>query len=342
MIQVLLDLLPEDQDYRIELELESEDPFTELGDAFQALAAHQPTQSQQAAEATTVESPNPERTSDAPISESTPAATTNGTATSSEAETEPDDDGLSLSLSDEPSGADTPEDIEEAPETSEEPDDEVDITLSPETWKFRAASMLLHADGPLTAADIVSRVDGTSWEKSRKRYSDTLGALFRQDAAERQRRERDDGYNPYEYWLTEAGEAATIDAEDEAEAQDALTFPLLENEPDATAERVTISPDTQRFHVASAVYNSAKPAVAKDVETRLEDTDWELDRNNISATLGDLASDGLADREKRTSERGNPFEYWLTDTGEQEFERVLADAEDDEDVTTYEEVVAGK
>lgn len=102
-----------------------------------------------------------------------------------------------------------------------------------------------------------------------------------------------------------------------------------------------ISTDTERFYAMSVLYNSAKPVTSNDVASRLEDTEWESNTSSLSATLGQLESAGLLNREKRHSERGNPYEYTITDLGKETIENSIEQARK-EDENTFEEIIEGK
>lgn len=106
-------------------------------------------------------------------------------------------------------------------------------------------------------------------------------------------------------------------------------------------KEISIKPGTNRFYSISVLYNSAKPVVPRDIENRLEDTEWGLDRSSISAVLGKLNSEGLVAREQRLGEHGNPYEYELTKEGEERVEDAIKRARD-EGEKTFEDVVAGK
>lgn len=101
-----------------------------------------------------------------------------------------------------------------------------------------------------------------------------------------------------------------------------------------------IKPGTNKFYSASVLHATAKPVVPKDIESRLEGTDWETKRSTISATLGQLYKEDIVDREKRRSERGKPYEYTLTEEGKELFSEVLESM--GEDTLTFEDVVEGK
>lgn len=94
-------------------------------------------------------------------------------------------------------------------------------TLTPDTRRFQLASVLFHADEPLTVRDFVDLSEGTDWELGRSPASTTLYRMFNDGAVD-----REEGPNgAYEYWLTDAGRRAL-------EAADAEPSP----DPFATAE----------------------------------------------------------------------------------------------------------
>lgn len=138
---------------------------------------------------------------------------------------------------------------------------------------------------------------------------------------------------------------ADTDADTAAEAADESdtdTDAEAETETDDDTPDISIQPGTRKFKAASALYHSSKPTTAKDLAERLERTEWEQDSSNLSADLGDLHAIGVADREQRATERGNPYEYELTETGEEVAEHAIEAAKEDDEYTTYEEVITGK
>lgn len=262
---------------------------------------------------------------------------------------------------------DDSEDTEAAEEAVEEaveiPDN---YSLKPDTWKFKAASTLKGSETPITAGEMADRLSGTAWERKKKHLSGTLAALAEQDVAQRDTRHREGpGTNPYEYWLTDAGASLIAEVEDEAREQGELTFADISEESTEVAEEVeepatedvdtteeaddssegapalSLDPESSYFRIASVLENTSKPIVARNIEERLEESEWEMERSNISRDLGEMYEAGLVDREERSSERGNPFEYTLTDDGHERITSAIEDAED-EGATTFEEVIEGK
>lgn len=107
--------------------------------------------------------------------------------------------------------APTPETTSEAESEPAETDDRP--TLTPGTRRFELASVLYHADEPLTVADFVDLSEGTDWEVGRSPASTTLYRMYNDDAVDRQ--EGPEG--SYEYWLTDAGRDVLEEADAEIE-----------------------------------------------------------------------------------------------------------------------------
>lgn len=107
-------------------------------------------------------------------------------------------------------------------------------------------------------------------------------------------------------------------------------------------DEVRINPGTNKFYSASVLYNSAKPTLPRDIESRLEGTKWDSQRSSISATLGQLYSEGLVSREERRSERGTPYEYQLTEEGEEVISEAIEKVKENNVEDTFEDVVEGK
>lgn len=107
-------------------------------------------------------------------------------------------------------------------DAGDDADEDADLpTLTPDTRRFQLASVLFHADEPLTVRDFVDLSEGTDWELGRSPASTTLYRMFNDGAVDRE--EGPDG--AYEYWLTDPGRRAL-------EAADADPSP----DPFATAE----------------------------------------------------------------------------------------------------------
>jgi len=104
---------------------------------------------------------------------------------------------------------------------------------------------------------------------------------------------------------------------------------------------IDIPTDTNRFYTLSVLQNSSKPIVPKDIEKRLEGTEWASQRSSISATLGKLYENGLTERNKRSSERGKPYEYTITEEGEKVVKNAIEYANKNNE-STFEDVIEGK
>jgi predicted transcriptional regulator len=255
-----------------------------------------------------------------------------------------------------------------------------EFNLSPNTWKFRAASTLVNSEHPMTPGEMENQLKGTEWERDKKGLSASLASLYQQDVATRQRRDVENrGANPYEYSIIEEAVDRIQSAEEEAKEEGLLTFESLDSEHTEGDEpekdityacencgiefpstdmldihneyrhkeegnegaSIPVNPDTGAFRVSSVLYHTSKPVLASDIEKRVEDTEWEQDRSVISSVLSGLHNDGLVARERRRSQRGKPYEYELTDGG-RDLVEIAIDAANSEGEQTYEEVVEGK
>lgn len=134
--------------------------------------------------------------------------------------------------------------------------------------------------------------------------------------------------------------SAELGASDDTEDDAAATADAEDDDPDAAD--ITIRPKTRGFRAGSALYHASKPSTARDIADRLAESEWEQDVQNISADLSDLYEKGAAKRRQRKTDRGHPYEYELTDAGETVIEEAMEEAVDDDEATTYEEVIAGK
>ena len=110
-----------------------------------------------------------------------------------------------------PSVIDTESDDEEEEGDEDEQAEQHRPTLTPGTRRFELASVLYHADGPLTVADIVELSEGTDWELGRSPASTTLYRMYNDDAVEREQGDA----GSYQYWLTEAGQRVLEESDEE-------------------------------------------------------------------------------------------------------------------------------
>jgi len=276
-------------------------------------------------------------------------------------------------------------------EENEEEDSLKNISIKPETWKFRIGSTLLHSSNSLTSEEIEQILAGTEWEQKKKRISGTLSELAGDEVAIRKRREvSNQGANPYEYQLSTPGEALFKSVEETAKEKESPVFYTinpnsseLEQESDGETksqktnqekhniecsicdkefEKVSslqahqysdhekdeieiggpvIKPRTNKFKVISVIENTAKPVIPSDISNRVQGTEWEIDSSSISSVLSDLHKEDIVTRERRTSQRGKPFEYKISDVGKPLIQYSKECAKE-EGVKTYEEVIAGK
>jgi len=260
------------------------------------------------------------------------------------------------------------------------PNEKALSSFPPESTRFKVASVLLHESEPLVIKEISNKLKNTTWETSKKIIGHKLRDLLSENKIIRNRREVDNlGSNPYEYQLTnDAINQLEIVENHILESKNGKTYKSVkenessldyeceicgdkfktasglgshkhfkhskneeQNKDENKKESTILSPDTERFYAMSALYHSSKPMIPNDVSTRLEETKWSSDSSSLSATLGKLESEGLLDREKRHSERGNPYEYIINDSGIKIFEEAKNRAEK-EGYDTFEEIIEGK
>ena len=251
-----------------------------------------------------------------------------------------------------------------------------DYDLSAGTVPYRIASTLLHIDEEPTPSDMEALLDGTEWESNKGRLSTVLGDLYRDAIVDRDQKELDSpGQNPYQYWLNEDGVKITQQAEENASDEGIKTYEDItdsdeeegehecetcgetfetkkglgshryhkhpdDNEDEDTANsqkasQIELKPGTQRYRVASALSLTNEPIVPRELEELLEDSDWESSRSNISADLGNLHSAGIVERETR-EERGQPFEYVLTEEGREHVNKAILNANENNEETVNE------
>jgi len=262
-------------------------------------------------------------------------------------------------------------------ETSEDPLN----AFPPDSTKFKISSVLLYEDKPMVVKEIKDTLKDTNWETSEKIIGQKLRDLLEDGKVNRNRREVDNlGSNPYEYQLTDTAreQLRTVEnhiIDSDGETYESVESISLEYECEICGEKFQtggglgshkhfkhsqdensqqkgldeveegpskrIAPNTERFYAMSVLYNSSKPVIPTDVASRLEGTEWESDSSSISATLGQLESAGLLDREKRHSERGNPYEYTITEEGKERVEGAIETAKE-EGKDTFEDIIEGK
>lgn len=217
-------------------------------------------------------------------------------------------------------------------------------SLTPETWKYRAASTLsfLTRDGePATSTDIYDALVGTAWEADTvSPLSQSLHALNTADHVDRVGKEG----QSFLMTMTLAGEAAVAEAEEDAErtfedlreewiadyaatdeagetaatGDDSESEAAGANEEASLPDRVTLNPGTWNFKIGSALYHADGPQTAADLEQDLAGTEWEKEKKHISNYLGELYREDVTTREKRERDNNwtSPYEYELTPDGE--------------------------
>lgn len=120
---------------------------------------------------------------------------------------------------------------EEAEEEEEEPEEEEEDVpeieqrrrkrreseeqpaMNPGTRRFTVASVLYHADGPLTTGEIAELSEGEDWELGQSAVSSELYRMYGDNVVNREQGEG----SAYEYELTDVGEDALEDADSEIE-----------------------------------------------------------------------------------------------------------------------------
>ena len=102
-------------------------------------------------------------------------------------------------------------------------DDPEEMTLNPDTRRFKVASALLYAPDAVRPREIEAVLTGTDWEMDRVNVSTELGDLYEHGAATRTRMDDESG-QPYVYELTPGGEARVKRAIEEAKQEGFTTF----------------------------------------------------------------------------------------------------------------------
>lgn len=302
MVQSFLESLSDNEEvYRVELEIESTEPFEQVQPLFVSSGATE-SGDEEESESEAGELPHPEEdTEEASESEVEKASV-------SEASDEMEDEGTT--------------------EAADTETDEYELTLG--TRKYRVASVLLHADEPKTAGDLEQVLSGTDWESEKGDLSTVLGKLFQDNIVGRKSRENSGpGKNPFEYWLNDEGAEVAKSAEFKAEANDAPTFETVAEgietadtvqvdveEPNREVEVEALTPGTQKYNAVIALLAlDDGNAIPRELEEMLEGTELASDRSNLSSALGELHESGVVVREKDTDVHGNPYRYQLTEDG---------------------------
>lgn len=225
-----------------------------------------------------------------------------------------------------------------------------DVSIKPGTWKYKVSSAVKRTDMPTTPGELEQRLAETPWAHEKKHLSTILRNLTDNGIAKREEREREGpGTNPFEYWLTEEGEEFIDEIEELAQEDNIPTFEEIvgdtsEGDDSGGGEptsSVDVSAGSETFQIASVLYHASKPIVPQTIEERVEETAWEMDQSNISDLLDEMHDSGLVTRFERSSERGSPLEYELTDEGLDETEDAIETATGN-NYTTFEEIIEGK
>lgn len=251
---------------------------------------------------------------------------------------------------------------------------------SSDSARFRIYSVLVHEDTPITVEVISDKLENTEWDMHEDKIYQTIRRSINENNIIKRENEDlisyelteeskeqiqniekqvqdDDDWKTYieiqpekydfeceicgERFQTGGGLGSHKYFKHNEESEEDEKESESEKESEEDDEEISINSGTNRFYSASVLYNSAKPVVPRDIESRLEGTEWEVSRSSISATLGKLYSGGLVTRSKRRGEHGQPYEYVLTDDGEEKIEEAIESAKEI-GAKTFEDVVAGK
>jgi len=235
--------------------------------------------------------------------------------------------------------------------------------FSPESNKFKIASVLANEDTPMIVDEVLECIESTKWEISRKRISTILRNLSEDNNAIRNKRKTGSrGSYPYQYALTETSKEKILEIEENIRDDNGETYKVIKSKENDTVvkehecercgemfetasglgshtyfkhpesreddvedttdeetkveeetdteqteietdideevdvdseiestreeeqnfEDINISPDTNRFHALSMIYNSAKPVTPKDIESRFEDV-WDTENDEYNS-----------------------------------------------------------
>lgn len=118
---------------------------------------------------------------------------------------------------------DTADSTTEQTEIESEDKQPKNISISPDTGRFYALSMIYNSSKPVTPKDIEARFENTEWETDRSSFSSVLGKLESEGFVRRDKRHSERG-SPYEYQLTEHGKSKIKSAITQAQKTDRKTF----------------------------------------------------------------------------------------------------------------------
>ena len=106
---------------------------------------------------------------------------------------------------------------------TEDTDNPTEMTLNPDTRRFKIASALLYAPEAIRPREVEPVLEGTDWEMDRVNISTELGDLYEHGAATRTRMDNESG-KPYVYELTPEGKERVNQAIEVAKQEGLTTF----------------------------------------------------------------------------------------------------------------------